>query len=90
MNKLRSGHYDLIITDLRMPCGFTGDRLHKFIELKDTDLAKQMIFMTGDVTNPETRDFLQSTGNPYLEKPFTLENLRETIQRSLSKRESCD
>jgi len=85
MNKLRSESYDLIITDLRMPCGFTGDRLHKFIELKDTDLAKQMIFMTGDVANPETRNFLQSAGNPYLEKPFTLENLQETIQRSLNK-----
>lgn len=87
MNKLRSGHYDLIITDLRMPSGFTGDRLHKFIGLKNPELAQRIIFMTGDVTNPETREFLQSTGNPYLEKPFTLENLRETVQISLSKRE---
>ncbi len=85
MSKLRIEDYDLIITDLRMPSGFTGDRLHKFIELKDPDLAQRMIFITGDAANPESREFLQSTGNPYLEKPFLLESLEEAIQKSLSK-----
>ena len=85
MNKLQTEDYDLIITDLRMPSGFTGDRLHKFVEIKDLEMAQQMIFITGDTANPETRDFLQSTSNPYLEKPFMLENLRETIQKLLSK-----
>ena len=85
MNKLRIEDYDLIITDLRMPSGFTGDRLHKFIERKDPDLAQRMIFITGDAANPESREFLQSTGNPYLEKPFLLESLEEAIQKSLSK-----
>jgi len=85
MNKLGIEDYDLIITDLRMPSGFTGDRLHKFIELKDPDLAQRMIFITGDAANPESREFLQSTGNPYLEKPFLLESLKDAIQKSLSK-----
>ncbi|MBD3183230.1 PAS domain-containing protein [Candidatus Poribacteria bacterium] len=83
MEKLEFEEYDLIISDLRMPCGFTGDRLHKFIERKDPKLAKRMIFITGDVTNPDTQKFLQETGNPYLEKPFQLVNLRETIQKLL-------
>jgi PAS domain S-box-containing protein len=85
MNKLEEQEYDLIIADLRMPSGFTGDRLHKFIKIKNPDLAQRMVFITGDVTNPETEKFLQSTGNPYLEKPFLLGKLRDTIQRSLGK-----
>lgn len=85
MNKLRIEDYDLIITDLRMPSGFTGDRLHKFIVRKDPDLAQRMIFITGDASNPESREFLQSTGNLYLEKPFLLESLKDAVQKSLSK-----
>jgi len=83
MQKLDSQHYDLIITDLRMPSGFTGDKLHEFIKRKDRELSQRMIFITGDVANPETRKFLETTGNPYLEKPFNLEKLRTAIQRSL-------
>ena len=87
MKKLNTGNYDLIIADLRMPCGFTGDRLHKFIKLRNPALARRMIFITGDVTNPETEKFLQSTGNLYLKKPFPLGSLRETIQKSLTRQE---
>ncbi len=88
MKKLETGTYDLIIADLRMPCGFTGDKLHRFIEIRDAELARRMIFITGDVTNPETQKFLQSTGNPYLEKPFEMISLLETIRKSLSKQEN--
>lgn len=85
MKKLETETYDLIIADLRMPFGFTGEKLHKFIELKDPELAQRMIFITGDVINPETRRFLQSTGNLYLEKPFPPESLQEAIRISLGK-----
>jgi len=86
MKKLETETYDLIIADLRMPSGFTGERLHKFIELKDPELAQRIIFITGDVINPETRRFLQSTGNLYLEKPFPPESLQEAIKISLGKK----
>jgi PAS domain S-box-containing protein len=85
MNKVDGGHYDLIIADLRMPSGFTGDRLHGFIKLRDPELAQRMIFITGDVASHETQRFLQSTGNPYLEKPFLLGSLITTIEKLLSK-----
>ena len=90
MNKLDRGDYDLVIVDLRMPCGLSGDRLHKFVKIKDPDLAERIIFITGDVANPETRKFLQNTSNPYLEKPFLLGALQETIQKSLSKRKVAE
>lgn len=85
MTKLDQESYDLIISDLRMPSGFTGDRLHKFIALKNPELAQRTIFITGDVINPETRSFLQSTGNLYLEKPFLPESLQAAIETSLNR-----
>lgn len=89
MKKLEIGTYDLIVADIRMPSGFTGERLHKFIELKDPGLAQRMIFVTGDMINPETRRFLQSTGNLYLEKPFLSESLQKIIETSLGKEKAA-
>ena len=87
MKKVENETYDLIIADLRMPSGYTGDRLHKFLEIKNPELAQYTIFITGDVINPETRRFLQNTGNPYLEKPFLPESLQEVIETALSRQE---
>lgn len=88
LEKIGKNHYDLIISDLKMPYGFTGDKLHKFIKYKDPDLAQRMIFMTGDMINHETQKFLASTGNPYLEKPFLPESLMKIINNMLSTVES--
>ena len=41
-------------------------------------------FLTGDIMSPETSQFLAQTGVPCLSKPFTLEMVREVVQRMLS------
>lgn len=79
IEKVFRNGYDLIVSDLKMPNGFTGSKLHGFIKRENPDLAKRMIFMTGDIINQETQKFLQGTGNPYLEKPFLPESLMEII-----------
>jgi PAS domain S-box-containing protein len=81
IEKVFRNSYDLIISDMKMPKGFTGSKLHGFIKRKNPDLAKRMIFMTGDIINKETQKFLQSAGNPYLEKPFLPENLMKIIEQ---------
>ena len=50
------------------------------------DLASRIIFLSGDVVNQETQAFLQSTGNPKLDKPFNLAAVREAIELALSER----
>jgi hypothetical protein len=42
----------------------------------DKDLAQRIIFVTGYET-----DFIKSTGNPYLVKPFTDEQFIETVKK---------
>lgn len=83
LEKLSKGNYDLIISDLKMPGGFTGDRLYKFIKRRDRRLAERIIFMTGDVISAETNKFLKSTGNYFLEKPFLPETLVKIVQELL-------
>ena len=75
--------YECILMDVRMP-GVGGKELYRRIREKDQALAKRVIFATGDTLNPETQEFLESTGNPWLGKPFTVEELEGKIQECLA------
>ena len=68
--------YECILMDVRMP-GMGGKELYRRIRGSDEELAKRVIFATGDTLNPETQEFLENTGNPWLGKPFTVEELEE-------------
>ncbi len=82
MDRLNAGEYDLIICDMRMP-GLGGEKLYNLIKATNPELAGRVIFMTGDTVSPGTRDFLQSTGNPYISKPFRIEEIRQCILKGL-------
>lgn len=79
LGKLRSRYYDIIITDMRMK-GMDGPGLYDRILDLHPDLADRVIFITGDALNDQTRNFIRATGNPYLRKPFTREELVTTIE----------
>jgi CheY-like chemotaxis protein len=49
----------------------------------DPALARRIIFSTGDSVSAETHAFFQKVGNPYLTKPFNLNDLFRLIQRTL-------
>ncbi len=83
MARLDKDEYDLIICDMKMP-EFSGEDLYNSVKTEDPEQAKRIVFVTGDTVNPETRTFLQSTGNSYIAKPFRLEEIRQIINKSLS------
>ena len=76
--KVQDRVYDRILLDMKMP-GMGGRELYELIKELDTELAGKIIFVTGDTLTDETRDFLDSTGNPKLSKPFQREKLRKVI-----------
>ncbi len=78
LRKIAANGHDLIISDMRMPKG-SGRDVYRAVAEKDARLAHRVIFTTGDGASPETRQFLQDTGNPILWKPFTLEDIRRAI-----------
>ena len=45
------------------------------------DVSSRVMFITGDTSNPVTREFITSTGNPMLAKPFTLDGLVSSVCR---------
>ena len=50
------------------------------------ELARRIVFLTGDVVSEDTQAFLQSTGNPHLSKPFHLAQVEQTVAQVLQNR----
>ena len=72
--KLTSMDYDCILLDLKMP-GMSGSEVFHLIEESDQQVAKKIIFITGDGIDPDTRDFIALSNNPVVLKPFHLDDV---------------
>ena len=79
--KLLTMEYDCILLDLRMP-GMSGPELYQLMQGTNEVLASKVVFITGDTVSPDTREFIDKTGNPVVTKPFRLEELMRTVQDS--------
>ncbi len=82
MEKVMHNEYDLVITDFKMP-NMSGRELFQQIKAKRPQLAKRIIFITGDTVSAETRLFFEHNNNLYLAKPFKIEEVKEVIQQTL-------
>ena len=76
--KFQARRYDCILLDLKMP-GMNGQELFRRIEESDPELAKRVIFITGDTISPVTRNFLSANHNPVLSKPLDIELLGRQV-----------
>ena len=74
--------YDLCISDIRTP-RMNGIELYRQLEIKCPEVAKRFIFTTGDMLSGNVKTFLESTGRPFLTKPFTPEDLRAIVNTFL-------
>ena len=80
-----SASYRGVISDMRMPAGVSGADVHAWIVANRPELGARIIFITGDVVNDETASMLARTGVPYVEKPFRVQQLIETVQQVFGK-----
>src|SRR5688572_16248856 len=75
--------YDLIVCDLKMP-KIDGMRFYQELATTHPDLARRVIFVTGDVAGTEAERFLQDSGCRWLAKPFRLGDLLRTAREILA------
>lgn len=78
--KLKDREYDAIFLDMKMPL-MNGKEFYFKIQERFPDLAKRIVFITGDVANPETISFLRETGNLFIQKPFTIKEVKTLLER---------
>lgn len=75
--------FDVILSDFRMP-DLNGEEFRAEAKKIKPHLADRIIFISGDVANEKTQDFLKSTGNRKIDKPFKLEAVRDAIDGLLA------
>jgi CheY-like chemotaxis protein len=78
-----STDYDLILSDIRMPGAMDGRRFYNEMREHKPEMADRFVFISGDVMEKNTAEFLSSSGRAYLLKPFSLKDLREVIEKTL-------
>ena len=74
LGRLEGGHYDVIISDLKMP-RVDGIQFFQLVRERYPDVAGRILFVTGDVLGPEAERFLADSGCRWLAKPFRLAEL---------------
>ena len=75
--------YDLIVCDLKMP-KVDGIRFYEQLASTYPEIARRVIFVTGDVAGTEAERFLQESGCRWLAKPFRLGDLLKTAREILA------
>jgi signal transduction histidine kinase/CheY-like chemotaxis protein len=81
---LEKGHYDAIISDIRMP-GLDGPTLYEKAAAIDPEYRKRFLFMSGDLVRESTQGFVSTLDCPCLLKPFPLQVLFEHLQPHLNR-----
>ncbi len=80
VKKIKSGVYDLVITDLMMP-GIDGLELIRQMRKKDPNL--KIIMMTGYATMKTALLAMREGASKYISKPFTRDELLSTVKEVL-------
>jgi signal transduction histidine kinase/PleD family two-component response regulator len=83
LSRVGTRPYALVVSDVRMP-DINGPAFYEELRRRDPALARRVVFVTGDVVSPETRQFLDETGVLYLEKPFALTDFKAAVARALA------
>ena len=80
LERLQQTHYDLVLSDVRMPEGDGAD-FYRAAVAQQKELAKRFLFMTGDTANEDAWRVLQATRAPVLSKPFTPQALLHAVEQ---------
>ncbi|MDX2225691.1 MAG: ATP-binding protein [Verrucomicrobiae bacterium] len=75
LKKASTEKYDIILSDIKMP-NIGGVDIFKQLS---EDHRKRVIFITGDYVSAGTKEFISSSGQPFVAKPFGLRELGRAI-----------
>ena len=73
---LSGGRFCAVVCDILLPGGRRGEAVQAFLERRGSPLAGRMVFMTGMNDTTEIEAFCHDTGNAFLRKPFSIDEIR--------------
>src|SRR5262249_43214446 len=83
LRRAEERRYDLVGTDLRMP-GLEGPALYRALRARYPHPPPPVVFMSAHTGLDEDAGFLAETGEPALEKPFNLADMRQVVMQVLT------
>jgi PAS domain S-box-containing protein len=79
LERVRAGaSWDAVLCDVMMP-EMSGIEWYEEVRRLDPALAGRVVFVTGGAFTAAARTFLEAVGNPRLEKPFDLADVRAAV-----------
>jgi signal transduction histidine kinase/ActR/RegA family two-component response regulator len=89
LEALERHRFDVILSDFRMP-GMDGREFYLRAAERHSEVRHRIIFLTGDVVNEQTREFISTIGADYLGKPFHLDRVEQAVNRILQRTRSLE
>ena len=78
LERMGAEHYDVILTDVRMP-DLDGRTLYREIERRWPEQARRVVFVTGDSLTATLHELASECGRPVIEKPFVPGDVRRVV-----------
>ncbi|MDQ6872714.1 MAG: PAS domain S-box protein [Gemmatimonadota bacterium] len=72
--------FDAIFLDIRMP-DISGQDVFEQWQTERPELARRVVFLTGDIVSEDLQQFLSGTGRPFIAKPFDLDVVVQFLNR---------
>lgn len=85
IRQLSTDTYSGVISDIRMPGDVNGADVHHWIQLHRPELGNRIILISGDTANSETQSLLSGSPTPCIEKPFRVQQLISTVEKTFGK-----
>jgi two-component system NtrC family sensor kinase len=82
---LKTGDFLGVVSDMRTPGGVNGADVHDWISRNRPELARKLVFITGDIANEDTAMTLEKTGVPCVEKPFRARQFISVIEQTMGR-----
>ena len=78
LERMSAEHFDVILTDIRMPDINGRDLYHEIVQ-RWPGQAGRVVFVTGDTLASTLREFVSESGRPVIEKPFLPSEVRRVV-----------
>lgn len=79
---IKKNYYALCLIDIRTPI-MGGKELYEWLLQEQPEMARRVIFTTGDIMSGDTKDFIERSNMPFLPKPFDVGQLLTVINETL-------
>ncbi|MGI2336590.1 MAG: PAS domain S-box protein [Dehalogenimonas sp.] len=84
--KLKQTSYDVIFCDVRMP-GMSGIELYRSVVKNHPEMKGKIVFVTGDASSRDIKDFLLENKLSYLSKPIDIETMLSKVNEILNSKQ---